>query len=57
MTHLTDEEQKELIKAAIKEWLDEQYNAVGRWFLKSLAVAAIGSFLFWYISVRGMKFP
>lgn len=57
MTDLTPQDQKEVVKQAIKEWLDEQYTAIGRYTVKSLLVAAIGSFLVWYISVRGYKFP
>lgn len=57
MTDLDHNEQKEVIKQAIKEWLDEQYLAVGKWFVRSLLVAGVGAFIMWYITVRGMKFP
>lgn len=54
---MTDYEQKEIMKQAIKEWMDEQYANFGRFILSKLAYAAIISFLVWYISVRGYKFP
>lgn len=50
-------EQRELIKQAIKEWLDEQYANLGKYTVKALAVAGIGWFLYEYIAVRGGKFP
>lgn len=57
LTNLSKFEQKALIKQAIKEWMDERYSEVGKWFLKSLLIAGVTSFLFWYIAVRGFKFP
>lgn len=54
---MTDQDQKEVTKQAIKEWMDDRYAEVGRWFIKSILIAGITSFLFWYISVRGYKFP
>lgn len=57
MTNLKPDEQKELVKQAIKEWMDDQYNQVGRWFVKSLLIAGVTAFLFWYITIRGYKFP
>ena len=57
MTNLGDKEQKEIVKQAIKEWMDERYADLGRWLLSRLLVAGLTSFLFWYISVRGYKFP
>ncbi|MBT9145427.1 MAG: hypothetical protein DDT42_01298 [candidate division WS2 bacterium] len=31
------EEHKELVKEAIKEWLDDQFAKFGRWTIRSLA--------------------
>ena len=33
---LTDEEQKKLIKEALKEWLDAQFAAFGKWTFMGL---------------------
>ena len=57
MTELTPKDQKEVVKQAIKEWMDERYADVGKWFVKSILIAGVTSFLFWYIAVRGYKFP
>lgn len=54
---MTDRDQKEIMKQAIKEWMDEKYAEVGRWFVKTLLVAGVTSFFLWYISMRGYKFP
>lgn len=53
---MTDNDQKELFKQAIKEWMDEKYADVGRWFVKKLLVAAVVSVIFWYASYTG-KLP
>lgn len=45
------------MKEAIKEWMDERYADVGRWFIRTLLVAGVTSFLFWYIAISGHKFP
>lgn len=57
MTNLGDKEQKEIIKQAIKEWMDERAADVGWWFIRSTVIAAVTSFLAWYIAFRGYKFP
>lgn len=54
---MTDQDQKELFKQAIKEWMDEQYSAFGRFIVGKLIWAGLVSFLIWYVSVRGFKFP
>ena len=44
---LTPEEQKQIIKEAISEWLDEKYSEFGRWTLHGLmatGIAALGYF-------------
>jgi hypothetical protein len=53
---MTDLDQKELFKQAIKEWLDEQYAKLGKWIVSRLAVAIVGSFLLWWITTHG-RFP
>lgn len=57
MTDLPPDDQKEIIKQAIKEWLDDRVKDFGWWFIQKLAIAAFASFLFWYITYRGYKFP
>lgn len=54
---MTDRDQKEIMKEAIKEWMDEQYAKFGKFILGKLAFAAVVSFVIWYVSVRGYKFP
>lgn len=54
---MSDLDQKELMKQALKEWMDEQYAKFGKFILGKIAFAALVTFLVWYISVRGYKFP
>lgn len=46
----TREERKEIVKEALKEWLDEKMSAFGRWSLMTLGalfIAGIGYFVLW----------
>lgn len=54
---MTDRDEKEIVKQAIKEWMDEKYAEVGKWFVKSVLIAGLTAFLFWYIAIRGYKLP
>lgn len=54
---MTERDQKDIFKEAIKEWMDERYADLGKWVLKKLVLAAVVSFLAWYISNNGFKLP
>lgn len=54
---MSDLDQKELMKQALKEWMDEKYASFGRFILGKLLFAGLLSFLVWYISSHGYKFP
>jgi hypothetical protein len=53
---VTNDDQKELFKQAVKEWMDEQYAKFGKWILGRLLIAGLTSFLLWYIAHTG-KLP
>jgi hypothetical protein len=57
MTDLPPNDQKELIKQAIKEWMDEKYAEIGRWTVRVIITTALSMLLFWYIKTQGFKFP
>jgi len=54
---MTHDEQKELVKQAIKEWLTDQKAAFGWWSIKTIGVAALMVFLSFWFSQKGIKFP
>lgn len=54
---MTDRDQKQVMREALKEWMDERYAEVGRWTVKTVLVAGLFSFIIWYIQARGFKFP
>jgi len=54
---MTDKEQKDLIKEAIKEWMNERYAEVGRWTIRIIFTTALFGLLWAYIQTRGFKFP
>ena len=57
MTELNPNDQKELIKEAIKEWMDEKYAEIGRWTVRTLITVSLSALLFWYIKTQGFKWP
>lgn len=57
MTDLNPSEQKELIKQAIKEWMDEKYAEIGRWTVRVLLTTTLSALLFYYIQTKGFKWP
>lgn len=49
---MTPEEQKEIFKQAIKEWMDDQYALLGRWVVTKLLIAGVTAFLLWYVTTN-----
>lgn len=41
-----DRHQKEIIKEAIKEWLDEKYTNIGRWTVYGLVASGVVGLLY-----------
>ena len=41
---------KELIKEALREWLDEKFTEFGKWTVRSLAAMAFGAFIYFAIT-------
>lgn len=52
MPDLDREEQKEIVKEAIREWLDEKYSDFGKWSFHGLVAALLGV-LAYYLAVHG----
>lgn len=55
MMDLDREEQKAIVKEAIREWLDEKYTAFGKWTLHGLLAACIGALAYWLAVHGGFK--
>lgn len=47
------EAKKELIKEALKEWLDAQWAAFGRWTAKGLMAALFSAAAYWWLTTHG----
>ena len=50
---LSKNELKIVVKAAIKEWLDEQTLKFGKWSLRWLALAALGALVYFILLAQG----
>jgi hypothetical protein len=53
LSELSRNELKVVIKAAIKEWLDEQALNFGKWTIRWLAMAGFGLFLYFILTAQG----
>jgi hypothetical protein len=54
-TDIGAEEQKKIMKEALKEWLDEQFAALGRWTLKGAAAIALAGVVYLFLISQGWK--
>jgi hypothetical protein len=58
---MSDEETKRIFqaaaKAAIREWLDEQFAQVGRWTVRGIIVAALGLLAYLTLTKGGWQPP
>lgn len=52
MPDLDRDEQKEIVKEAIREWLDEKYTDFGKWTLHGLMAACLGA-LAYFLAIHG----
>ncbi|MDE2102796.1 MAG: hypothetical protein KGL39_36465 [Patescibacteria group bacterium] len=54
---MTDQDQKELFKEAIKEWMDDRAKEVGWWFIRTMLMGGVAFIVYWWVVARGYKFP
>lgn len=52
-----DQHQKELMKEAIREWLDSRYAAVGKWTVKGILSFAVAGLMYFWAQVHGWTLP
>ena len=50
--NLTPDEQKEIVKEAISEWLNDKYSEFGKWTLHGLIATAFGT-LAYFLAAHG----
>lgn len=48
---------KEAVKEALKEWMDEKFITFGKWSLAAFAVAAFTAMAYFVLMVDGWKRP
>jgi hypothetical protein len=50
---LERDSQKEIVKEALKEWLNDQWAAFGKWTAKGIAAMAFSALAYWWLSTHG----
>ena len=50
---MTPEEQKEVLKQALKEWLDEKFAAFGKWSLAGICAALLFVIAYLWLITQG----
>lgn len=50
---MQDKEIRQELKAALREWLDEQFAVVGRWTLRGLAAMGLGALVWLILTANG----
>jgi hypothetical protein len=55
MPELDREEQKAIVKEAIREWLDEKYVDFGKWSLHGILAAILGVLAYFLAMHGGFK--
>lgn len=55
MPEISQDDIKNAMKEAIKEWLDEKYAAFGRWTFRSLMAALLSSIVSFIVYVQWIK--
>jgi hypothetical protein len=53
MPEINNEEQKEIFKEAISEWLDKQFAAFGKWTFAGLASAGLVALVYFILNSQG----
>ena len=48
-----DEKQKEIVKEALKEWLDEKFASMGRWTAGAFGAALFVGLVYLVLSMHG----
>lgn len=49
------DKQKEVIKEALKEWLDEKFLMFGKWSFASLAAMGLAALIYFILKTDGWK--
>lgn len=53
LSQLEKREQKELIKEALKEWLEAQWAMFGKWTAKGIGAALFSAAAYWWLTTHG----
>ena len=53
MPEFDPDAQKEVVKEAIREWLDEQFIKVGKWTIGGICSAGLAALTYWILTSQG----
>lgn len=50
---MSDQDTKDALKEALKEWLDEKFATFGKWSLGAIGAAALGALAWFILTANG----
>lgn len=50
---MSDQDTKDALKEALKEWLDDRFAEVGRWTFRGVLVAVLGALTYFVLQMNG----
>lgn len=53
----TPDQLKEIIKEALKEWLDEKFSTFGRWSFYTVGGIVLAALFYFVMVINGWKMP
>lgn len=50
---MSDQEMKDALKEALKEWLDEKFTQFGKWSFGAICAAGFGALAYFILAMNG----
>lgn len=54
---MSSQDEKEILKEALQEWMDGKFASFGRWSFYTLATLAFGAVIYFILITNGWKAP
>jgi hypothetical protein len=52
---MSEQDQKEVLKEALREWLDDKFTVLGKWTARALAAAVFAAIVYFLLWANGLS--